>query len=90
MTAPGRDDASQRDEQQVDALDWGTLALSLSFAAPGSAERLALARAVRGAFSDALERPGGIGARQRTMAAVAAEARRGYDEADERVIDLGD
>lgn len=39
----------------LDAVDRGTLALSLSYAAPGSAERLERARASRAAFSDALE-----------------------------------
>ena len=37
-------------------MDRGILALSLSYAAPGSAERLGRARAARDAFSDALER----------------------------------
>lgn len=76
----------------LDAIDRGTLALSLSHSAPGSAERLERARAARDAFSDALERL------DEQEAAVRAsevwrlwhgEARRGYDEADERVIDVG-
>ena len=75
----------------LDAADRGTLALSLSYAAPGSAERLERARAARDAFSDALERlddqeAGCARARWRLWH---DEARRGYDEADERVIDLG-
>jgi hypothetical protein len=39
-----------------DVLDRGTLALSLSYAAPGSFERLARARVAHDAFSDALKR----------------------------------
>ena len=100
MTTSGGEDASQLNEQQVDAalagaldaLDRGTLALSLSYAVPGSAERLERARAARDAFSDALERLDDQEAWVRASEPWRlwhAEARRGYDEADERVIDLG-
>lgn len=76
----------------LDAVDRATLALSLSYTVPGFAERLERARAARDAFSDALERL------DEQEAAVRAsevwrlwhgEARRGYDEADERVMDVG-
>lgn len=98
MAASG--DASQRNDEHVyaalagalDAVDRGTLALSLSYAAPGSAERLERARAARDAFSDALERLDEQAASVRASEPWRHwhdEARRGYDEADERVIDLG-
>jgi hypothetical protein len=76
----------------LDAIDRGTLALSLSASAPSSAERLERARAARDAFSDALER---LDEQEASVRASEVwrlwhdEARRGYDEADERVIDLG-
>lgn len=76
----------------LDAVDRGTLALSLSYAAPGSAERLERARASRAAFSDALEQlddQEAWGRASEPWRVLHAEARRGYDEADERVIDLG-
>ena len=93
-------DASQHNEEQVDAalvgaldaLGRGTLALSLSYAAPRSAERLERARATRAACSDALERLDDQEAWVRDREPWRlwhAEARRGYGEADEQVIDLG-
>lgn len=76
----------------LDAIDRATLAIQLSYAASVSAERLAQARTARDAYSDALaeldEQTAAIRASD-IWQAWHDEARHGYDEADERVIDLG-
>lgn len=98
MTTPGA--ASQPADERayaelasaLDAIDRATLALSLSYHAPVSAERLERARAARSAFSDALEQLDEQEAWVRASEPWRvwhAEARRGYHEADERVVDLG-
>lgn len=74
------------------ALNRGTLALSLSYTAPGSAEHLERAQAARAAFLDALERLDDQEAWVRAGESRRmwhAETRRSYGEADEPVIDLG-
>ncbi|MGO8949824.1 MAG: hypothetical protein ACLQUY_19650 [Ktedonobacterales bacterium] len=76
----------------LDAVDRGTLALDLSYSAPGYVERLERARAARDAFSDALELLDQQDAKVHSSELWQvwhAEARSGYEEANDRVADLG-
>jgi hypothetical protein len=76
----------------LDAIDRGTLALSLSCSASDSAERLERARSARDTFADALEQLDRQDAEVKSSEAWQfwhAEARSGYQDADNLVADLG-
>jgi hypothetical protein len=76
----------------LDAIDRGTLALSLSYSASDSAERLERARSARDTFADALEQLDRQDAEVKSSEAWQfwhGEARSGYQDADDLVADLG-